>query len=92
LDKFVPWVKQHVREIPHATHLQKLIPVLLAQKLQELKETLRGEKIAVIYDGTTRVCECFAVVVVFLEDFDLKFRLVALSMIDDQLNGEMTAS
>ena len=47
---------------------------------------------SIIFDGTTRVCEAFAVVACYIdEQSDVRQMLVAISMIDDQLIEMTTA-
>ena len=68
------------------------IPIIQAQELERVKKALQGRSISIIFDGTTRVCEAFAVVACYIdEESNIRRMLVAMSMIDDQLIGVTTA-
>jgi hypothetical protein len=48
--------------IPNANCLRQLLPVVLTEELQFIKEELAGQNVTVIFDGTTTEDEVLAVV------------------------------
>ena len=91
LNIFAPFLEKYARKVLDASHLWQLIPIIHAQELARVKEALHGRFFSIIFDGTTRVCEAFAVVARFVDDNgSIHQMLVAISMIDDQLVGITT--
>eukprot|EP00731_Ephydatia_muelleri_P007427 Em0003g1675a len=92
LNVFAPFLEKYAQRVPDASHLRQLIPIIQAQELERVKKALQGRSISIIFDGTTRVCEAFAVVARYIdEESNIRQMLVAMSMIDDQLIGVTTA-
>ena len=90
LNIFAPFLEKYARKVLDASHLWQLIGIIHAQELARVKEALHG-RFSIIFDGTTRVCEAFAVVARFINDNgSIHQMLVAISMIDDQLVGITT--
>jgi hAT family C-terminal dimerisation region len=92
LPYFDEFLSKWTRRCPDPSTMRKAIPILQASELEELKCLLKTKPFSVCFDGTTRVCEAFAVVVRFLDENLLPVqKLVTISMIADQLDGEATA-
>lgn len=61
--------------------------------MQDIKHAAGSKPFSVSFEGTTRVCEAFAVVVRFLDQqFNPIQKLLTISFIDNQLNGLTTAT
>ena len=45
-----------------SSHLRRLVPFILKDEISKLKQDLVGRHVAIIFDGTTHVCEAFVVV------------------------------
>ena len=81
-----------MRRFPDQSHLKKMIPVVNAIEIKEIKDILGGQPLAIIFDGTTRICEAFATLCRFVdEDLNPQHKLVTISLINDQLDGLTTA-
>ncbi|KAL5466674.1 hypothetical protein EMCRGX_G030818 [Ephydatia muelleri] len=64
-----------------------------AAEMQDIKHAAGSMPFSVSFEGTTRVCEAFAVVVRFLDQqFNPIQKLLTISFIDNQLNGLTTAT
>ena len=80
------WKSSYAQRVPDTSHLKQLIPTIHAQELERVKKALQGRSISIIFDGTTRVCEAFAVVACYIDEAsNIHQMFVAISMIDDQL-------
>lgn len=65
--------------LPHADNLQKLVPRILQDELQLLKDEFEGSLVTVIFDGTTRFDEVFSVVLRYCTpQFDIRHKLIHL--------------
>ena len=53
--------------LSHSTHLRQLIPFILDKELDNLRHSISGKPISIIFDGTTHVAEAFVVVVRFVD-------------------------
>ena len=62
-----PFLEKYAQKVPDASHLKQLIPIVQAQELERVKKALQGRSISIIFDGTTRVCEDFAVVARYID-------------------------
>ena len=92
LNKFAPFLERYTFKVPDQSHMKQYIPIIEAAELNEIKMEEKGRLLCVFFDGTTRVCEAFAVVLRFvLDDGTIVQRLVKISMIDDEMTGEMLA-
>ena len=68
LNVFAPFLEKYAQRVPDASHLRQLIPIIHAQELERVKKALQGRSISIIFDGTTRVCEAFAVVARYIDE------------------------
>ena len=93
IEKFKDFLHKYTRHFPDQSHLKHIIPVIQAAELQDIKQAAGSKPFSISFDGTTRVCEAFAIVVRFLdEQFNPIQKLLTISFIDDQLNGLTTAT
>ena len=53
--------------LSHSSHLRQLIPFILDQELDNLKHSIAGKPVSIIFDGTTHVAEAFVVLVQFVD-------------------------
>ena len=90
---FKDFLQKYTRHFPNQSHLKHIIPVLQAAEIQDIKHPAGSKPFSVSFDGTTRVCEAFAVVVRLLnQQFNPILMLLTILFIDDQLNGLTTAT
>ena len=50
------------KTLTNSTHLRQLIPLILKEEIQLIIEESKGNSLMVIFDGTTKVGEVFAIV------------------------------
>ena len=93
IERFKDFLHKYTRHFPDQSHLKHIIPVIQAAELQDIKQAAGSKPFSISFDGTTCVCEAFAIVVRFLdEQFNPIQKLLTISFIDDQLNGLTTAT
>ena len=84
---------KYTRCFPDQSHLKRIIPVIQAAEMQDIKLSAGSKPFSICFDATTRIYEALAVVVRFLnEQFNPIQKLLTISFIDDQLNGFTTAT
>ena len=68
-----------------------LIPFVHSQEQQKIHEELSEQYVSVIFDGTTRLGEAFAVMLRFISDKQLKQRLIKFQILTKSMTGEEIA-
>ena len=63
-------------------HMSDLIPFIMQQEQDKIKEEIQDKHVGVTFDGTTRLGEALSIVLRFAsEDFEIKQRLVCLQLL-----------
>lgn len=57
-----------------SSNLRKLISFILETEINQLKESICGKYVSIIFDGTTYVCEALVIVLQYVEDWVVKHR------------------
>ena len=91
LDLFQELLEEHGQRLAGRRSLSDLIPFIHQQEIAQIKEELQGKKVAVIFDGTTRLGEAMAIIVRFVNDWQIHQRLVRLRHLSKSLTGEEIA-
>lgn len=68
-----------------------LIPLILDTEKAKIRSEIKDKHVSVIYDGTTRLSEVLAVVLCYLDGWEIKQRLVRLEMLTKSMSGEKVA-
>ena len=75
-----------------STHLHQLIPFILNEEIDSLREQLSGKCLSIIFDGTTHVGEVFVVVVCYLDsEWVILQKVAQLLLLSKSLCGEEVA-
>ena len=74
-----------------SSHLRELIPFILEQETQRLKEEIKGKHLSIIFDGTTHVCEALVVIVRYMDNWTIKQQVCRLMLLAKALTGEELA-
>ena len=92
LDNFRDLLEDGGYRLTSSTHMRQLIPFALKEEEEGIKAEISGSKIAVIFDGTTRLGEALAIVVRFISnEWQIQQRLVRLQLLAKSLKGEELA-
>ena len=84
-------LEEYAYRLTNARGMSDLIPLVYSQVQQEIKAELSKQYVSVIFDGTVRLGEAFAVVVCFVSDKQLKQRLIKFQMLPKSMTGEEIA-
>ena len=69
-----------------------MIPFILQDEISKLKQDISGRQVAIIFDGTTHVCEAFVIVLRYVdEEFVIQQRVCRLMLLAKSITGEEVA-
>ena len=91
LDDLRELFKENGHSLTSSTHLRQVLPFILREEMLNIKEEISGKPVSIIFDGTTHVAEAFAVVIRFLDGWNVKQRLCGLKFMAKSLLGEEVA-
>ena len=74
-----------------ARHLLDMVPFIVQQERTLLRSEIQGKYISMVFDGTSRLGEVLAVVVRFVDEWNVQQRLVRLEFLQKCVNGEELA-
>ena len=83
-------MEEHGQRLAGRRSLSHLIPFIHQEEIAQIKE-LQGNKVSVIFDGTTRFGEAMAIIVRFVNGWQIQQRLVRLRHLSKSLTGEEIA-
>ena len=84
-------LEEHAYRLSDVRGMFDLIPFVHSQVQQEIKAELSEKYVSVIFNGTTRLGEAFAVVLRFVSDKQIKQRLIKFQILNKSLTGEEIA-
>lgn len=73
------------------THMRELVPFILEEEYKSIAKELLGKDVSIIFDGTTRDGEALAILVRYVQDWDVKIRLVRFRLVKSSVNGDELA-
>ena len=91
IDVFRDLLEKNGQRLAGRRSLSDLIPFIHQEEIALIKEELRGKKVSVIFDGTTRLGEAMAIILRFVDDWQIQQRLVRLRHLSKSLKGEEIA-
>ena len=69
-----------------------LVPFIVNEEVSRIKNEIQGKSLGVIFDGTTHICEAFAIVVRFISDsWTIEHRLIKIQLLAKCLIGQEVA-
>ena len=68
-----------------------LVPFVLQEEVSRTKGEVSGKLVSIIFDGTMRLGEVLVVVLRYIQDWELKQRLVRVDFLQKSLNAEELA-
>ena len=73
-------------------YMYDLVPFIVNEEVSRIKDEIQGKSLGIIFDGTTHVCEAFAIVVRFISDSrTIEQRLVKIQLLAKCLTGQEVA-
>ena len=83
--------EENGQRLTSSTHLRQILPFILREEMLKIKKEISGKPVSIIFDGTTHVTEAFAVIVRFMDGWNVQQRLCGLKFMAKSLLGEETA-
>lgn len=74
-----------------STHMSQLVPFVLEEEYKSISKEILGKELPIIFDGTTRDGEALAVLARFVQDWEVKIRLVRFQRVKSSVNSEKLA-
>ena len=72
--------------------LYDLLPFIVEEEVSRIKGEIKGKRLGIIFDGTTHVCEAFAIVIRFVSNsWSIEQRLIRIQLLAKALTGEEVA-
>lgn len=91
LDILKDILEEKALRLADTRHMLDLIPFILDEEQAMIREEIKGKFVSVIFDGTSRLGEVLAVVLRYVEDYEIKQRLVRLETLTKSMTGEEVA-
>lgn len=60
-------LEENAYSLSDSSHLRHLIPFILQNEVKKIKEDIAGKNVAIIFDGTTHICEVFVIVIRYID-------------------------
>lgn len=87
---FRPLLEENAFRLCVTRHLLDLVPFILTEERKILKIEIKDKYISVTFDGTTRLREVLAIVVLFISDWKIQ-RLIRFEFLTKSMTGEEIA-
>ena len=91
LNLFKDLLEEHAYRLTDRRHMSDMIPFILQQEKDQLKQEVNGKHISITFDGTSRLGEVFAVVVRFIStdhEWSIEQRLIRLQILVQTMTGD----
>ena len=76
LDHFRDILEESAYHLSDRRGMSDLIPFIVSEEVQRITNELHGKHISNIFDGTSRLGEALVIIVRFIEDWEIKQRLL----------------
>ena len=85
-------LEENAYSLSDSSHLRRLIPFILQNEVKKIKGEIAGKKVAIIFDGTTHVCEAFVIVLRYIDrHWVIQQRVCRLMLLAKSITGEECA-
>src|SRR4051794_9760345 len=81
-------LEKNNRSLTDETHMRMYIPFLEELEIRSVRRDIGNNPCSLIFDGTTRVAECFAIVVRFLMGWQIEQRCLEFKMLEAPMDAE----
>ena len=91
IDHFRDILEVHAYRLSDRRGISDLIPFILTEEIEQIKKEISGKHVSIIFDGTSRLGEALVIVLRFLDNWEIKQRLVQLQILVKSMKGEELA-
>ena len=91
LESFRDVFEEHGYRLVCRRTMSDYIPFITSQVISLIKQEMAQRNVGIIFDGTTRLGEALAIIVRFIDDWEIKQRLICLQLFTKAMTGEEIA-
>jgi hypothetical protein len=92
MDCFRDLLQESSYRLSSSHHLAEMIPIVRQQEAEKVHSEINGKNVAMVFDGTTHVCEAMVIILRFIDDeWCIKQRVVKIMLLAKALCGEEVA-
>ena len=91
LEYFRDLLEENTLRSTERCHMLDLVPFVLEEEKSLIKEEIKNKDMSIIYDGTTRLGEVLAIVIRYIDGWNIHQRLVCLQFLAKSMTGEELA-
>ena len=91
LESFRDVFEEHGYRLACRRTMSDYIPFITSQEISLIKQEMAQRNVGIIFDGTTHLGEALAIVVRFIDDWEIKQRLIRLQLLTKTMTGEEIA-
>ena len=91
LEYFRDLLEEKAMRLTERSHMLDFVPFVLEEEKSLIKEEIKNKDLSIIYDGTTRLGEVLAIVVRYIDGWNINQRLVCLQFLAKSMAGEELA-
>ena len=81
LEYFRDLLEENAQRLTERSHMLDLVPFVLEEEKSLIKEEIKNKDMSIIYDGTTRLGEVLAIVIRYIDGWNIHQRLVCLQFL-----------
>lgn len=91
LDHFRDILEENAYRLSDRRGMSDLIPFILSEEIKCIRDEIDGKPVSIIFDGTSRLGEALVIVVRFIDDWEIKQRLIRMQILVKSMTGEELA-
>ena len=91
LDTLRDLLEENSTRLTDTRQMYDLIPFILEQEKQKIQSEIKDKHVSIIFDGTSRLGEVLAIILRYVDNWEVKQRLVRLEMLTKSLSAEEVA-
>ena len=78
IDHFRDILEEHAYRLSDRRGMSDLIPFILSEERKQIRDESSGKPVSIIFDGTSRLGEALVIVLRFLDNWEIKQRLIQM--------------
>ena len=91
LDTLRDLLEENSTRLTDTRQMYDLIPFIFEQEKQKIQSEIKDKHVSIIFDGTSRLGEVLAIILRYVDNWEVKQHLVRLEMLTKSLSAEEVA-
>ena len=91
LDHFRDILEENAYRLSDRRGMSDLVPFILSEEVERIKNEIDKRHVSITFDGTSRLGEALVIVVRFIDDWNIKQRLICVHTLVKSMTGEEIA-